>query len=134
MKKYYSIIFIFILFTQIVRASDIFCSIGVSAITIKSGRTTLTVNNQVGFAVSFQKTGHSNVVSAPSSIYVTDGNNDKITFTRTAAQQFALQDKRYGKGRQVLMQGRSSDANLLCNIYFEIFDRYPDVVMVRTSF
>src|SRR5205085_4622358 len=62
-----------------------------------------------------------------------DGNK-KIFFTRTGVQTSEINDKRFGSGKSVLVEAKSGDGRLLAHMYFRTFYRYPDAILVRSTF
>src|SRR5205085_10579031 len=112
-------------------ANDIDCAVTNKLITIKNGRTTMIISNNIGFTISYGEV--SGLMSAPSSIYINDGNK-KIFFTRTGVQTSEINDKRFGNGKSVVAEAKSGDGRLVAHMYFRTFYRYPDAILVRSTF
>src|SRR5205085_2402630 len=41
---------------------------------------------------------------------------------------------KYGKGESVKVEGQSSDGKLICNLLFETYNQFPNVILVQSSF
>src|SRR5258705_1228856 len=113
------------------------CTITNKLITIKNANTTLRINNDIQFEMFFEKDGMNSRVTKEnnksSSVFLSDPNNNKISFTRKSAQVHDVNNK-FGKGKTVKVVGASSDGRLICSIILGAYRQFPNVIMVQSSF
>ncbi|MCW3105625.1 MAG: hypothetical protein JWQ09_131, partial [Segetibacter sp.] len=112
------------------------CTITNKLITIKNANTTFRIDNAFHLEVLFFNSGQSYSLmknGAAGSVLSIHSNNQSIFFTRKTTRTSETNNNKYGKGKIITVEGLSSDSNLICNLSFEAYYNFPDVILVQSA-
>ena len=115
--------------------SAILCTVGKNLITIRNANTTLTVDDNLNFSISFRDTGitESETGKRISSVCLIDSANHLISFSRNSVKPDMMNDK-FGEGRIVKITAGSDDHSILSTTSLTVYTKFPDVILVQSSF
>ena len=118
-------------------AAKVSCRITDQMITIRNTNTTIRLNNRFECELYFQNAGENYQLTdqdkRSETIYLTDTSNNRIGFKRKSADLQLINDK-FGKGKSVRVEGISVDGKIICSLSLNAYDKFPNVILVSSSF
>jgi alpha-galactosidase len=136
------LLFYFIMITVLTSCNQrkdagVICTLNSKLVTIRNAGTSLSVDNDIGFAITYKKNDEQIQLTAENdgntSIFLIDSVNNRVTFTRRAAGIVEINDQ-YGEGKSIGIEAESDDKRLKCSISLTSYNKFPDVILVRSSF
>lgn len=135
-------LFIALLFCLLVESGakandELSCVISDQLISIKNTGTTIRIDNELHFEISFEDKGINCQITdlnkSTPSIFLNDSLNNRISFRRISAEQMDIND-RFGKGKRMNIKAISQDGTILCTASISSFISFPNVFLVQSSF
>jgi hypothetical protein len=117
--------------------ADINCTFDDQIVTIRNASTTIRIDNDFYFEISFEKNGKIYPLidenKTNPSIFLHDSINERISFARKATQINGINDK-FGKGEKVKIEALSHDGKIKCYISLSSYNRFPNVILIYKYF
>lgn len=132
---YSAVILIFLTSCNAGNRQDIGFKVNKNKITLRSAGTTLSVDNNINFGISFRKRNItiSGLTEKGGSVCLTDSLGNNIPFQRQSVRTEEINDK-YGEGKMVKIEALSGDKRILCIISLTSYMQFPDVILIRSVF
>ncbi len=106
-----------------------------NVVTIKNANTTLSVDNDIQFSISYNAGNEEIDLTGEksSSVSFIDSLNQKVYFKRGKAIVSNIKDE-YGDGKMIVIEAESADKNIQAAITVSSYGGIPDVILTRVSF
>ncbi len=133
--NFYASAMVFLAACQTTDRSAIVSIVSKDLITIRNANTSLTVDDNLKFSILFRDTiiTASETEKSVSSVCLLDSANHIIPFSRSSVKPDKVNDK-FGEGRIVKIFGGSADHSILSTISLVAYRKFPDVILVQSSF
>ena len=114
----------------------VICRVEKDLITVINGSTTLTVDDDINFSISYRSGNEDvnlTVKGNSSSVLLLDSEGSRLSFKRTNASVAEINDD-HGKGKKIEIEAQSADKTILGNIMLSSWEQHSEAIMVQASF